>query len=122
MIQKRLLQMAGLYLIVGVGLGLYMGITTTFTLTPVHAHLNLLGWASMAVMALIYKSYPDAGGTALAKVHFWLHAIFLPVFMALLAAMLAGNNPALGPAVGITAMLLGLGILAFVVNILRFVR
>ena len=121
MIQKRLLQMAVLYFIVGISVGLYMGMTTQFTLTPVHAHLNLLGWVSMAVISLIYRAYPEAMVTTLAKVHFWLHSIFLPVSMLLLALMLSGN-PALGPAVGITSMLMGLGIVAFCVNLLRFVR
>ena len=121
MIQKRLLQMAVLYFIAGISVGLYMGITTTFTLTPVHAHLNLLGWVSMAVIALIYKAYPEAMVTTLAKAHFWLHSIFLPVSMVLLALMLLGNQ-ALGPAVGITSILMGLGIVAFCVTLLRFIR
>jgi hypothetical protein len=41
--------------------------------------------------------------------------------MVLLALMLLGNQ-ALGPAVGITSILMGLGIVAFCVNLLRFIR
>ena len=43
------LKLAVLYLIVGVGLGIAMGATENFTLRPVHAHLNLLGWTTMAL-------------------------------------------------------------------------
>ncbi len=30
----------------GMGLGIFMGISHDFSLTPVHAHVNLLGWVT----------------------------------------------------------------------------
>lgn len=36
-------------------LGLYMGIRGDFTLAPAHAHLNLLGWVTMAVYGLYHR-------------------------------------------------------------------
>ena len=45
------LKLAVLYLIVGIGLGIAMGATENFTLRPVHAHLNLLGWTTLALAA-----------------------------------------------------------------------
>ena len=42
------IKIAVVYLVVGATLGLGMGIAQTFTLAPVHAHLVLLGWASLA--------------------------------------------------------------------------
>jgi len=121
MFAKRLLQMAALYLIIGIVMGVVMGMTENFLLAPVHAHLNLLGWATMALMALIYGAYPDAANTTLAKVHFWLHAVGLPFLMILLALMLMGNA-GLGPFVGIAAIVTGLGVISYCVNILRFIR
>ena len=56
MFTKRLLQMAAVYLIIGILLGIGMGISNNHILTPVHAHLNLLGWASMGLMGLLYRS------------------------------------------------------------------
>ena len=41
------IKMAALYLLVGVGLGIHMGKSHDFTLMPVHAHANLLGWATI---------------------------------------------------------------------------
>jgi hypothetical protein len=52
-----------------------------FILAPVHAHLLLLGWASLALAGIIYHLYPAAGTTRLARIHFWAH-----------------NSPASGPA------------------------
>jgi cbb3-type cytochrome oxidase subunit 1 len=114
----RFLRIAAVYFVVAVTLGLYMGITEKFTQVPVHAHLNLLGWVSMALFGLIYVAFPAAGQTKLATWHFWIHNLSLPIFMALLFAMLAGNA-ALGPAVGITASVTLIGIVLFAINLWR---
>jgi hypothetical protein len=45
-------------LVVGVGLGIYMGIVHDHALAPVHAHTNLVGWASLALMGLTMRSWP----------------------------------------------------------------
>ena len=121
MFAKRLLQMSVLYLIVGILMGVGMGMTENFALRPVHAHVNLLGWATMALMGLVYKAYPDAAATTLAKVHFWLHAVGLPPLMIALAVLLSGNAAA-GPVVGILSIVTGIGVIAYCVNILRFIR
>ena len=121
MIAKRLLQMSVLYLIVGILLGVGMGMTNDFSLRGVHVHLNLLGWGTMGLMALIYKAYPDAAATTLAKMHFWLHSIGLPPLMIALAVMFLGN-PNAGPVVGLLSIVTGLGVIAFCINILRFIR
>ena len=114
----RFLRISVIYFVIAVALGVYMGITESFTQVPVHAHLNLLGWVSMALFGLIYSAYPAAGQTKLATWHFWIHNLTLPVFMALLFAMLSGN-PALGPAVGLVATVTLIGIVLFAVNLWR---
>jgi len=117
----RFIKIAVLYLVVGVSMGLYMGITQTFTLHPVHAHLNLLGWASLALCGLVYAAFPAAAETRLAKVHFWLHNLGLPPLMLALALLLSGNA-AMEPVVGILSMVVALGILMFVINVWVAVR
>ena len=42
-------RLALLYFVTGTGLGVYMGVSQDHTMFPVHAHLNLLGWASLAL-------------------------------------------------------------------------
>jgi len=117
----RFLKIAVLYLAVGVSMGLYMGITQTFTLHPVHAHLNLLGWASLALCGLVYTAFPAAAETRLAKMHFWLHNLGLPPLMVALALLLSGNA-AMEPVVGILSMVVGLGVFLFVINVWVAVR
>ena len=72
-------------------------------------------------MALIYRAFPEAGSTMLAKVHFWLHSLGLPPLMIALTVLMLGN-PAAGPVVGILSIITGIGVISFCVNILRFIR
>jgi len=109
----RLLKIAAVYLLVGVSMGLYMGITHQFAL---HAHINLLGWASLALAGLIYVQFPQAAKTRLAQIHFWMHNVSLPVLMVALAFLLSGNE-AFAPVVGIASIATATGLAIFVINI-----
>lgn len=48
----------------GMGLGIVMGISQDFTLAPAHAHLNLLGWVTMAIYGLYHRGAGRTGGFA----------------------------------------------------------
>lgn len=115
------LRWAVLYLIVGVTLGNYMGKTGDFSLGGVHAHLNLLGWVSMALAGLIYRAWPAAGTTRLARAHWWLQLSMLPVMMVSLGLFLRGDAGVM-PVLGLASILMGLGWLAFAINLFRTVR
>ena len=117
----RFLKIAVVYLFVGALLGGFMGMKQEFTLAPVHAHLLLLGWASFALAGLVYHLYPAASSTMLARIHFWLHNIGLPVFMVGLGMLLTGKESAL-PIVGISASVVIIGLAAFAANVLMNVR
>jgi len=41
--------------LVGMCLGIAMGISQDFSLAPAHAHLNLLGWVTMALYGLYHR-------------------------------------------------------------------
>jgi len=86
----RCLGCAVVYLMLGVVMGVAMGITHRFEYAPIHAHVNLLGWASLALFALIYHVRPQAGVTRLARWHFWLHNTGLPLFMVSLFLLRSG--------------------------------
>jgi len=117
----RLIRIAVIYVVVGLVLGMYLGITQQFTLVPVHAHVLLAGWASLALAGVIYHLYPAAGVTRLANIHFWLHNLGLPAFMLALAVALSGH-PDATPWVAAGALTLAAGLVAFAVNVLLQVR
>lgn len=71
MIGNWFLRIAVLFGLVGMGLGIRMGIVHDFTLAPVHAHLNLVGFATLFLAGLFYRVVPAADGL-LARLHFGL--------------------------------------------------
>jgi cbb3-type cytochrome oxidase subunit 1 len=97
-------------------MGIFMGITHQFSLAPVHAHVNLLGWVSLGIMGVIYRVYPEAAETRLAAAHFWIHNTALPVFMIALAFALTGHEAFLRVTI-VGALAVAVGILLFAVNI-----
>ena len=104
------------YLVVGATVGVIMGARMDFTFAPVHAHINLLGWASMALAGLIYDRFPQAGGSRLGVAHFWLHNSVLPGLMVVLFLFLGGNQ-SLGPVLGIFSVLMLLTLALFATNL-----
>ncbi|HEY5798963.1 MAG TPA: hypothetical protein VIT92_02015 [Burkholderiaceae bacterium] len=110
------LQLSVVYLIVGVGMGIAMGASHDFTLRPVHAHINLLGWATMALAGLVYTLFPAAAASKLARLHFWLHNISLPLFMLMLGLVVQGNL-AVVPVLVIAQFLAAASVLVFAANL-----
>lgn len=58
------------YVTIGMAWGIEMGIRQAFELAPAHAHLNLVGWVTMALFGLYYHLVPKAAESGLAKFHF----------------------------------------------------
>ena len=111
-------RIATIYFIIGIAMGIGMAATDDFTLRPVHAHVNLLGWVSLALFALFYKAHPEAARTRLAKVHFWAYNVGLPVQMIALALFVKGNTAVL-PVLGISSIAIAAGALCFVATVWR---
>lgn len=113
---RRFILIAVTYLLVGAGLGVYMGATRAFQFAPVHAHLNLLGWASMALAGLIYDRFPAAGASRLGLLHFWMHNLVLPASMIVLFASIAGAAVP-DALLAVLAILLWLALFVFALNL-----
>jgi cbb3-type cytochrome oxidase subunit 1 len=112
----RLIQISAVYFVIGVGFGLYMSMAHSYDFVGVHTHVNLLGWLSLAVIGAIYSSYPDLAATKLAKTHFWLHNIALPVMMIGLFFLVLGQE-ALVPVVAAGGIVMVLAIVLFALNV-----
>lgn len=116
---QRLLKIAVIYALIGMVMGIAMGITENFASRPVHTHINLLGWVSMAVVALCYRAFPALAESALAKAHFWLHNLGLPVMM-VGVWHIVHNNPELGhPVTGIGSLAVFAAMACFALNVWR---
>jgi cbb3-type cytochrome oxidase subunit 1 len=117
---KAYLKVATVYFTIGVLAGLTMGIIHDFRFTSVHAHVNLLGWVSMALFGLIYHFYPKAANSKLAKTQFWLHNIGVPVMLGGIALQVLGVSAALAPTI-IGSIAVVLGVILFMVNVFKYV-
>ena len=71
-IDRAFITIAIFYALAGQLLGIYMGINQQFEHMHLHAHINLVGWASLALAGLIYRGYPRLAARALARWHFWI--------------------------------------------------
>lgn len=74
---------------VGMGLGLWMGPTGNFQFAPVHAHLNLVGWATMALFGVYYRLTPQAARGWLPRIHAALAIVGVTAMVGGLAAEIA---------------------------------
>ena len=118
----RFLKIAAVYFFIAVCLGLIMGMIHNFAFTSVHAHLNLLGWVSMAIFGIIYSIYPRAAETGLAKTHFWLHNIGVPLMQGALFIQILTGNQALTIGIIIGSIMVVVGTLLFLMNIFKNIQ
>jgi uncharacterized membrane protein YhaH (DUF805 family) len=60
--------------------------------------------------------FPAAGASRLARIHFWLHNLALPVMMVALTALLLGNEAAV-PFLGTAEIVAAVGVIVFAANV-----
>lgn len=87
-VSNNFLRLGALSALVGMTLGVWMGANQDFVLRPVHAHINLLGFASMMLFGLFYRAVPAAGRGWLPMAHFVLSVIGFLILMPSLTLML----------------------------------
>jgi hypothetical protein len=114
----QLVVIATIYLVAALILGFVMGVSGNHSLFSVHSHLGLLGWTTMALAGIVYIVIPSCERSRLARVHFWLHNVGLPVMITGLAAVTLGDAR-FEPAIGVGSLLVVLALLAFAVNVVR---
>jgi len=95
--------------------GAVMGSSEDFTLMPAHAHLNLVGWATLALMGSFYALAGKGG--RLGWINFVASAAAVVVMIPSLAAYLAGNKAAHAGVIAGSVLAI-LGMLAFLGSVL----
>lgn len=118
-ISRGFLVIGSLYLLVGMGLGMHMGASGDHSLSPVHAHINLLGFALMSVFGLAYRLIPGLAEGWMPKAHFWLHQIGALVLLIGLTLLMTGKvaEASIGPVLGIFELLVLAGTALWTVNL-----
>jgi len=106
-------RLAALYFAIGVTLGVAMGASGDHSLFAVHAHINLLGWVSMALFGVIGAMHPSMTEGRTAAVQFWTYNLGVPVMLGALTLRLKGLA-AIEPLIALASILIGVSVLLFV--------
>jgi hypothetical protein len=106
-------RLAAIYFAIGVVMGVAMGASGDHSLFAVHAHVNLLGWVSMALFGIICAAHPSITEGRVAAVQFWAYNVGVPVMLGALTLRLKGY-PAVEPLIAGASILIGCSVLLFV--------
>ena len=86
---------AVVYALAGIVLGMVMGATNDHSAMPLHAHINLLGWAGLAVMGAFYGIAGDRTPARLAWANFICSNVGNLMLLSMLALIVQGKEPIL---------------------------
>ena len=106
-------------LFIGMFMGMRMGESEDFTLMPAHAHLNLLGWVTMAIYGIFYALTHASLKPKLAWTNFLLAAIGVVVMIPSLALYLPAHDAKYIPGIVIGEVSTVLSLLTFGVSVYR---
>lgn len=115
------LVVAALCALTGMGLGITMGIAQDFTLSPAHAHLNLLGWVTLALYGLWHRASGRTGGL-LGWLQVGTAALGAVLMSGGLAAYLSGMGDGAEAVVIAGSFLALIGMLLFLFTVLAGLR
>lgn len=101
-----------LFLIVGIGIGIQMAITTNHNVVGAHAHINLLGWVTSAIFGGYYALNPGRATGRLPMIHYGVYTAGVLVMAVSLYLLLQGNT-ALEPLVAGASLVTFAGVLVF---------
>jgi hypothetical protein len=111
--------LAVVYLLVGMAWGMHMGEAEDFTMMPAHAHLNLVGWVTMALYGTFYALTHASLKPRLAWTNFALAAIGVAVMIPSLALYLPAHNAKYIPGIIAGELLTVSSLLVFAVSVYR---
>jgi hypothetical protein len=105
-----------LYGIFGFGFGIWVGINERFEQAHLHAHINLIGFASMVLFGLLYRAFPALAASRLAAADFLLYNIGAVVFLVGIPLAAAHQTVVLAAGGSLTVLA---GLLVFLANYLQ---
>ena len=101
----------------GMVLGLYMAASENHVMVGAHAHLNLVGWASLALFGLYYNATPQAAQGWLPRVHAVVAILGVIIMVPGIAIASTGGSPGLAI---LGSFLVFVSMLVFLVTVIRF--
>ena len=118
-IDSTYVAIGALWLVLGMILGIVMGASENFLFMPVHAHINLIGFACHSIFGMAYRQWPSLKASSLAIYQFWIFVIATPITLVGLAFTLTGG-PALPAIIGSLGLLIAAALFCVLVWRARF--
>ena len=109
----------GLFVLIGMSGGMWMGAHEDFRLMPVHAHLNLVGWVTMALFGGFYALTAKTYSKRLAWTNYALSVAGVLVMIPLLAAFLLTHDTALVPFMALGELITVASVVTFLISAFR---
>lgn len=106
-------------LFIGMAMGAHMGASEDFTLMPAHAHLNLLGWVTMAIYGTFYALTHASLNPRLAWTNFALAAIGVLLLIPSLALYLPAHDAKYIPGIMAGEIATVSSLLVFAISVYR---
>lgn len=110
------LLIAALCALIGMVGGVVMAAAQDHSLSPAHAHLNLLGWVSMAIFGFYYHLVPEASARPLARLHLALSVVAILLFTPGIILAIRGQTEVLAQ---VGSLLTIASMLVFLVTVAR---
>jgi cbb3-type cytochrome oxidase subunit 1 len=98
---------------------MWMGANEDFRLMPVHAHLNLVGWVTMALYGGFYALTAKTYSKRLAWTNYALSTLGVIVMIPLLAVFLVTQNKALAPFMALGEIITAASLVTFLISAFR---
>jgi hypothetical protein len=109
----------GLFVLTGMIGGMWMGANEDFRLMPVHAHLNLVGWVTMALFGGFYALTSKTYSKRLAWTNYALSTLGVLVMIPMLAVFLLTRNAALVPFMAAGELITVASMVVFLISAVR---
>jgi fumarate reductase subunit D len=109
---------AVVFALCGLALGIGMGISNNHSLAPAHAHINLVGWVSLFLFSMFYKTHPalDTSRVARAQVGVWA---FGGAVMTTGVTLIYAVGPQYEPIAAVGSLIVFAGLLMFAYVVFR---
>lgn len=117
MFAPRWARAAVVYFVIGVGFGIYMSLSRNHQFPSLHAHINLLGWASMALIAGYYRMFPALEDHRWTPTLFWLYQISFASMMTGLFLGRIRQGAIAAPLVGFGGLFVTVSVVLFAIAV-----
>jgi hypothetical protein len=101
------------FLIIGIGVGLHMGISEDHSAFTAHAHINLLGWVTSAIFGGYYALNRSKAERRISRIHYGVYTIGLAIMLPSLYMKYGFGMTWVEPILGVSSIVVALGILIF---------